>query len=98
MYIIEQKGIKMGFLSIFTESTVVVTLIAFIFVIFAIRCMLHGLMGATSTLFRALGAIAFAALAYYMWDYSQSLHGSNIIDNFVFDTWADLKKIVSSLF
>lgn len=88
----------MGFLSIFTESSVVMTIVALIFLVFAIRCLLHGVLGATSTLIRVLGTVIFVGLAYYFWEYSASLHGTNMIDQFVYDSWAQVKSLASSLF
>ena len=96
--VIKTKGKKMGFLSIFTESTVMVSLAAFVFVVFAIRCLVSGVMGGTSALFRIAGTIVCAAVAYYFWRYSLSLSGPNMIDTFVFDAWADIKALVSAIF
>lgn len=88
----------MGFLSIFTESSVLMMLVAFVFLVFGIRCLLYGIMGGTSTILRVLGAMVFIGVAYYFWRYSGTLHSANIIDSFVYDTWADIKRLVASMF
>lgn len=87
----------MGFLSIFTGSSVVMGLIALICAVVAVRCLLHGIMGGTSTLLRILGTVVFVVLAYYFWRYSTSLHGANVIDTFVFDIVADLKSLIAAI-
>ncbi|MDW2994845.1 MAG: hypothetical protein R8N24_02360 [Alphaproteobacteria bacterium] len=87
----------MGFLSIFTESAVIMTLIAFICAVLAIRCLLYGLMGGTSTILRLIGTLAFIGLAYYFWRYSSSLHGANIIDQFVSNSWREVKSLLASI-
>ena len=73
----------MGFLSIFTESSALMTVIAFILGVIGVRCLLYGLLGGTSTLIRIAGAVIFAGLAYYVWRYADSLHGTNTIDQFI---------------
>lgn len=88
----------MGFLSIFTESSVLMALIAFFFVVICIRCLLYGVMGGTSTILRIIGTVIFAGLAYYFWQYSNSLSGANAIDRFVFDSWNEIKHFVASIF
>lgn len=88
----------MGFLSVFTHSSIITMIVAFIFVIFAVRCLLYGIMGGTSTILRIIGAVVFAAVAYYLWRHSQGLSGANAIDNFVYGSLTDLKGLFSSLF
>ncbi|MBQ1997097.1 MAG: hypothetical protein R8M71_02845 [Alphaproteobacteria bacterium] len=87
----------MDFLSIFTQSSVLVTLVALAFVIIGFRCLIYGVMGGTSTILRLIATVIFAGLAYYFWQYAASLSGSNIIDQFVFEAWHDIKTLVSKV-
>lgn len=92
-----KRNNKMDILSIFTESSVVSMFVAFVFAVVGIRCLIYGIMGGTSTLLRIAGACVFAALAYAVWKHANGLHGSNAIDNFVFDSWHDVKVLVGKL-
>ncbi len=87
----------MDILSIFTGSSVVSMFVAFVCAVAGIRCLIYGIMGATSTLLRVSGACLFAVLAYFLWKHAGSLHGSNAIDNFVFSSWNDVKVLVGKL-
>lgn len=82
----------MEFLSVFTESSVLMTIIALLFALFGVRCLIHGIMGGTSTLIRVIGTVIFAGLAYYFWRHAGTLHGSNVIDQFFFDCLNDAKS------
>ena len=87
----------MEFLSILFDSSVLMTVIAFIFAVFGFKCLIYGVAGGTSTLLRIILTIVFAGLAYFCWRHAMSVHGSNIIDRFVFDSWAELKHLISGL-
>jgi hypothetical protein len=54
-------------------------------------------MGGTSTILRLIATVIFAGLAYYFWQYAARLSGSNIIDQFVFEAWHDIKTLVSKV-
>lgn len=88
-----QRKFNMEFLSIFTESSVLMTVIALLFALFGVRCLIYGIMGGTSTLIRIIGTVIFAGLAYYFWCHAGTLHGSNVIDQVFFDCWDDVKSL-----
>lgn len=88
----------MGFLSVITESSAIMCLVAFVFAVFGVRCLLYGIMGGTSFLLRITGAIIFIAIAYYFWQYSGSLHSKNIIDQFVYESWDMIKGFFAAIF
>lgn len=84
----------MGIISTLLGSAVLMYVIAFICAVICIRCLIYGVMGGTSALLRILFTLLFAALAYYCWRNAGLAHGANAIDNFVFDTWVELKQFI----
>ena len=82
----------MGIISTLMGSAVLMWILAIVFAVICIRCLVHGIMGGTSTLLRILCTLLFACLAYYFWRYANTLHGPNAIDSFVYDTWTELKQ------
>ena len=84
----------MGFISILLGSSVFMWVIAFVCAVFCIRCLIYGVMGGTSTLLRILCTLLFACMTYYCWTRASAIHGSNIIDNFVFDSWQEFKNFL----
>ena len=84
----------MGFISIILNSSVFMWVVAFVCAVFCIRCLVHGVMGGTSTLLRILCTLLFACLTYYCYRHAISLHGPNVIDNFVYDTWSEFKQFL----
>lgn len=85
----------MNIISILFNSSVVMWIIAFVCAIFCLRCLIHGTMAGTSAVLRILLTLLFAALAYYFYRHAMLAHGSNVIDNFVFDSWIELKRLVA---
>jgi len=85
----------MGIISTIFGSAVFMGVVAFVCAVFCIRCLIYGVMGGTSTLLRILATLLFAALAYYCWHHAMSVSGPNAIDNFVFDSWTELKNFVA---
>ena len=77
----------MGLVSMFLNSVVLMWFFVFLFAVLCIRCLIYGLAGGTSTLLRILGTLLFAGLAYACWEHANAIHGSNMIDGFVFDAW-----------
>lgn len=90
-----RKGvfIMIEFFSMFFNSAVFMGLLALVFAVFCIRCLIYGTLAGTSTLLRFVLTIVFAALAYICWRNAVASHGSNLIDRFVFDCWAELKHM-----
>ena len=87
----------MEFINIILNSSVFMGLLAFVFTVFGIRCLIYGVLGGTSTMLRILATVVFAAIAYYCWHQAVSATGSNVIDNFIFDSWHDLVSFVKSI-
>lgn len=83
----------MGILSVLLNSTVLMWILVFVFVVSSVRCLIYGVAGGGSALLRILATLLFAGLAYACWQHAHSVHGSNIIDRFVFDSWRDIKHI-----
>lgn len=83
----------MAIFSTILGSSVFMVFVAAVCAIFCIRCLVYGVMGGTSTLLRILATLVFAALAYYCWHHAMSLNGPNMIDSFVYDTWAECKQL-----
>ena len=91
---VEKGGfIMIEFFSMFFNSAVFMGLLALVFAVFCIRCLIYGTLAGTSTLLRFVLTIVFAALAYICWRNAVASHGSNLIDRFVFDCWAELKHM-----
>ncbi|MBQ3785568.1 MAG: hypothetical protein II843_04220 [Alphaproteobacteria bacterium] len=84
----------MEIFSIILNSSTVMYVLAFVCAVVGIRCMIHGIMGGTSTLLRILCTLLFAVLAYYCYRYAGTLHGHNMIDSFISDTWIELKQFI----
>lgn len=84
----------MGFLSVILGSYTIMYVVAFVCAVMCIRCLIHGIAGGTSTLLRILATLLFAALAYYCWRHAGTLHGHNMIDRFVSDSWIELKQFI----
>ena len=82
----------MSIISVLLNSSVIMWVAAFICVVFCLRCLIHGTMSGTSALLRILLTLLFACLAYYFYRHANMVHGSNMIDNFVFDSWIELKN------
>lgn len=82
----------MEIISIIFGSAVFMWVVAFVCAILCIRCLVHGFMGGTSTLLRILCALLFGCLTYYCYRHAMLAHGPNVIDNFVYDTWIELKQ------
>jgi len=87
----------MGFLSFFLDSSVLMGILTVVFSVFCLRCLIYGTMAGTSAILRVVLTIVFAALAYFCWNQAVSVHGSNMIDNFVFDAWSDVKHLFVSI-
>lgn len=85
----------MEILSIILGSSVFMYVMAFICAVLCIRCLIHGVADGTSALLRITCTLLFACLAYYCYRHANTLHGSNVIDRFVFDSWIELKKFVA---
>ena len=84
----------MDIISTILGSAVFMYFMAFLCAVFCIRCLLHGVMGGTSVLLRILFTLLFACLTYYFWRNAGILHGPNVIDNFVYDSWAECKQFI----
>ena len=84
----------MGIISILLNSSVVMWVCAFVCVVFCLRCLIHGTLSGTSAVLRILLILLFACLAYYFYRHANLLHGSNIIDNFVRDSWIEFKQFI----
>ncbi|MCQ2581232.1 MAG: hypothetical protein MJ164_03640 [Alphaproteobacteria bacterium] len=84
----------MAFFSIILGSWTIMYVIAFVCAVLAIRCLIHGIMGGTSTILRILCTLLFAVLAYYCYRYAGTLNAPNMIDNFISDTWVELKQFI----
>jgi len=87
----------MEFISTLTGSQVLMGIVAFVFAIICIRCLIYGVLGGTSVMLRIVCTVVFGFLAYYFWQLASSANDPNIIDNFVFDAWTDLKGLVSGI-
>ena len=87
----------MEFFNIILSSSVFMGLLAFIFTVFGIRCLIYGVLGGTSTLLRIAATVVCAAVAYYCWKHAVSASGANMIDRFIFDAWHDLVDMVKSI-
>lgn len=85
----------MEFLSVILGSATIMYIVAFVCAVVCIRCLIHGVMGGTSAVLRILCTLLFAALAYYCYRQAGIIHGHNVIDNFVFDTWIELKQFIA---
>ena len=83
----------MGILSILLQSSVLMWILVFVFAVSSIRCLIFGVAGGTSALLRILATLLFAGLAYACWQHTHSIHSSNIIDRFVWDSWMDIKHL-----
>ena len=88
----------MEFLSIFTDSMVLMWVLTLVFAIVCFRCLVYGAMAGTSAGLRVILTVVFAALAYFCWQHASSLHGSNLIDKFVFGAWEDVKMLFHKIF
>jgi len=87
----------MDIISIILHSSILMGVAAFVFIVIGIRCLIYGVVGGTSTILRLLATAVFAILAYYCWHRALGSTGSNIIDNFVWDAWYDLKHLIASI-
>lgn len=68
-----------------------------VFAVVCLRCLIYGTMAGTSAILRIVLTVVFAALTYFCWRQAVSVHGSNMIDNFVFSAWADVKHLFVSI-
>lgn len=87
----------MEIIHMFLDSSVFMGLMAFVFTVFGVRCLIYGVLGGTSTLLRILATVVFAAIAYYCWKLAIVATGSNVIDRFIFDAWHDLVGLIKSI-
>ncbi len=87
----------MGIISAIFGSSILMGLLAFVFTVLGIRCLIYGVLGGTSTILRILATVLFILIAYYCWKQAISINGSNIIDGFVLDAWRDLKHLIGSI-
>ena len=87
----------MGFFSTILNSSALMWLFAFVFVVFCIRCLLYGIMGGTSTILRIVGTLVFAGIAYYCYQRAMALNGPNAIDNFVYDSLRYCRHLLSRI-
>ncbi|MBR3511098.1 MAG: hypothetical protein IKN73_03485 [Alphaproteobacteria bacterium] len=87
----------MEFLNIILNSSVFMGLLAFVFTVFGVRCLIYGVLGGTSTILRIMATIVCAAIAYYCWKLAISANGANMIDRFIFDSWHDLVGLIKSI-
>lgn len=85
----------MNFLSIIVDSSALMYVLAFVFAVFCIRCMIYGIADGTSVLVKIICTVLFAGIAYYLYHRASYLSGPNPIDDFVFDTWVELKKFIA---
>ena len=88
----------MDFFSIFFNSVVLMWIFTLVFAVICFRCLVYGAMSGTSALMRIILTVVFAGLAYFCWQHATSIHGSNIIDRFVFDVWVDIKNLFNKIF
>lgn len=87
----------MEFVNVILGSSVFMGLIAFIFTVFAVRCLIYGALGGTSALVRIAATLVCAAIAYYCWKHAISAGSANMIDRFIFDAWNDFVSLIKSI-
>ncbi len=85
----------MDILSTIVNSSALMYILAFVFAVFCIRCMIYGIADGTSVLLKIICTVAFAAVAYYLYHRASTLSGANAIDNFIYSTWAELKQFIA---
>lgn len=85
----------MEIISTIIGSAALMYILAFVFAIFFIRCLIACIRGGESSLLvRIIGTVIFAGLVLFFYLYAGSLTAPNPIDGFLSDTWLELKKFV----
>lgn len=85
----------MEFISLITDSVVLMWVLTIFFGLVCFRCMVYGAMAGTSALLRIILTVFFAALTYFCWRYAMNAHVSTLIDRFVFESLNDVKHLIS---
>ena len=82
----------MAIFSMLFNSVVLMWILTLVFAVICFRCLVYGTLAGTSAVLRIVLTIVFAFLTYYCWKHAMYGHPSNMIDRFVFESLADLKR------
>lgn len=79
-------------LSMILNSSILMYIFAIIFLYIAIRCFIYGVANNTSVALRVVVGVIFLCLTTYCVYRGYTAPAKNFIDNFVFDSWIEMKK------
>ena len=79
-------------LSMILNSSILMYIFAIVFLYIAIRCFIYGVWNNTSVALRVVVGIIFLCLTAYCVYRGYTAPAKNFIDNFVSDSWIEMKK------